>query len=81
MADDRLVRFAQDCSHAYGEAVRAFEITELTAERYAERPLQDGPFLRPGGSGWNAGGMHHVDVRPAPDGGFMAAVDGWTSRS
>jgi len=79
VADDRLVRFAQDCSRAYGEAVRAFEIIELTAGRYAERPLQDRAFLGPGGSSWNAGGMHHVDVQPAPDGGFVAAVDGWTS--
>lgn len=78
-SDDRLIRFGQDCSRAYGEAVRAFEIIELTETAYAERPLGSGALLGPGDGGWNAGGMHHIDVQHAPDGALLAAVDGWTA--
>jgi hypothetical protein len=35
--DARTIRFAQDCRASYGAAVRAFEITRLTATEYAER--------------------------------------------
>lgn len=73
----RLVRFAQDCGPAYGTAVRAVEITRLTVDDYAERPLAGGPVLGPAGRGWNAGGMHHVDAVPRDDGTWLAAVDGW----
>ncbi|NNM28105.1 MAG: hypothetical protein HKO57_01170, partial [Akkermansiaceae bacterium] len=37
VAGGRPVRFAQDCSEVYGGAVRAFEITTLTADTYEER--------------------------------------------
>jgi len=76
-ADERLVRFAQNCVPAYGTDVRAFEITRLTPETYSERPLGAAPILGPRGTGWNAGGMHHVDPVRLPDGGWLAAVDGW----
>lgn len=75
----RLVRFAQDCSREYGAAVRAFEVTELTMESYAEREISDRPVLAGSGVGWNACGMHHIDAQPHPDGGWIAAVDGWLS--
>jgi hypothetical protein len=72
----RIVRFAQDCSRVYGESVRAIEIVELTTTSYAERELPGGPFLAGSAGGWNAGGMHHVDVQR--DGArWLAAVDGW----
>ncbi|MCB1021092.1 MAG: hypothetical protein KDC27_14265 [Acidobacteria bacterium] len=35
----RLIRPAQDCSQSYGGAIRFEEITELTDDRYASRPL------------------------------------------
>jgi hypothetical protein len=73
-----LLRFAQDCRESYGKAVRAFEITALDPWRYAERPSQIDPILGPSGAGWNACGMHHIDAGPCPDGGWLAAVDGWT---
>jgi len=73
----RLVRFAQVCTPDYGTAVRAFEITELTATTYGERELCAQPILGPSGSGWNASGMHHIDAHPLPDGNWIAAVDGW----
>ena len=76
----RLVRFGQDCSPVYGSAVHAFEIVELTPERYRERPLSQRPLMTGSGRGWNAGGMHHVDLQNDPRGGWIAAVDGWDLR-
>ena len=75
-ADGRLVRFAQNCRPAYGTDVRALEILTLTPDAYAERPLAAGPILGPG-TGWNAGGMHHVDPVCLGPGRWLAAVDGW----
>jgi hypothetical protein len=73
----RLIRFAQVCTPDYGTAVRAFEITALTATTYSERELTPAPILGPGGTGWNACGMHHIDAHRLPDGTWIAAVDGW----
>jgi hypothetical protein len=70
----RLIRFSQDGVPWYGRRVLAFEITELTPERYRERPL--GPVLLPG-EGWNRDGMHHLDPQPDGEGGWIAAVDGF----
>ena len=73
----RIFRFAQCHRPVYGTSVRAFEVTELSACCYAERPVARDPLLAGSGTGWNAGGMHHLD--PLVDGaGVLAAVDGWT---
>jgi len=74
---DGLLRFAQDCHPVYGSAVRAFEVTDLTASRYQEREAADRPVLGGSGTGWNAGGMHHVDAHRLDDGRWLACVDGW----
>lgn len=74
-----LVRFAQSGVPYYGTSVRAFEITRLTLHEYEERALADHPILGPTHSGWNACGMHHIDVHHLEDGHWIAAVDGWTS--
>jgi hypothetical protein len=58
-------------------AVRAFEVEELSVDRYAERPLGPEPVLTGSGVGWNAGGMHHVDAHRRPAGDWIACVDGW----
>jgi hypothetical protein len=72
----RLLRFAQDCFPVYGSAVRAFEITRLTPEDYAEREVEMSPALAPGPEGeWNATGMHHVAPHRLPGGGWIASVD------
>jgi len=77
----RLIRFAQDCRKCYGEQVWAFAITELTPVAYREEPIGDAPIIGPaGGSGWNAGGMHHLDVHRVADGRWVACVDGWRTR-
>lgn len=74
----RRLRFAQDCSRIYGEALAAFEIVELDRERYRERPL--GRVLAPGAAPWNAAGMHQLDAhRIAGNSGadwWLACVDG-----
>lgn len=74
----RCFRFAQVCQPDYGTAVRAFEILTLNTEEYREREAQADPILAPSGQGWNARGMHHIDVQIDSSGGVIAAVDGWT---
>jgi hypothetical protein len=74
--DGRLYRFAQDCGPRYGSGVRAFEITCLAPDRYAERECAESPILGPAGEGWNGKGMHHVDAWPIAPDRWIAAVDG-----
>jgi hypothetical protein len=76
--DDRLFRFAQDCALSYGTAVRAFEITQLSERCYSEVECTTGPILAGSGAGWNRDGMHHIDAHRAPEGDWIACVDGWT---
>lgn len=75
-AAEGTVRFAQDCSSRYGASVTPLLVTDLSADTYAERSLTERPWLGGSGNGWNAGGMHHVDVHPNA-GGWLACVDGW----
>ncbi len=72
---DTPYRLAQDCVPRYGSAVRAFAITALREDAYAERECAQSPIVR-AGAGWNRKGMHHVDAWPSPSGGWIAAVDG-----
>ena len=74
--DGRLYRFAQDCGPRYGSGVRAFEITRLTPDDYAERECAESPILGPTGAGWNGKGMHHVDAWPVGPDQWIAIVDG-----
>jgi hypothetical protein len=74
---DRVLRFAQGARPDYGTDVRAFEITTLTPDAYAEREVPGGPVLTASGRGWNRRGMHHIDVHPLADGRWLACVDGW----
>jgi hypothetical protein len=74
--DGRLIRFTQDCVPAYGTAVRAFEISELTESTYREEELPGGAILTAGAEGWNSLGMHHIDPQPLAEGGWIASVDG-----
>ncbi len=76
-----MIRYAQNCHPAYGTDVRALEVTELTTTAYSERELGGNPVLEPGGAGWNASGMHHIDAHPTQTGGWIACVDGWISAS
>ncbi len=73
--DNKLFRFSQDCLAQYGSCVRTFEILKLTPTTYTEVEIGHGPVLKASGSGWNAAGMHHIDVQQH-DGQWLACVDG-----
>jgi hypothetical protein len=75
---DRLYRYTMDVAPPIGtHQVWAYEITELTPTRYAERLAADHPVLQPGHSGWNQQAMHQIDpVQVGPD-EWVASVDGF----
>lgn len=72
---DKTYRLTQDDFPTYGIQVFAFEITELSEETYKENPVMEAPVVTGSGHGWNAKGMHHVDLHKI-GGKFIAAVDG-----
>lgn len=75
--EDRILLFLQQCVSGYGEQVRAFEVTELSPDGYADAELAESPTVQATDSsvGWNSGKMHHVD--PWYDGtAWRCAVDG-----
>jgi hypothetical protein len=74
--NNRPVRFAQDCSPYYGTAVRAFEVSVLTASNYEEREFDLSPILTAGKETWRRLGMHHIDPHFV-NGQWLACVDGW----
>jgi len=68
--------FFQDCTRRYGERVWAYQVTELTPERYRDERVADEPVVGPtSGLGWNSGRMHHVDAWLLDD-RWLCAVDG-----
>lgn len=71
-------RFAQDCVPSYGHSVHALRIDRLSRCVYHEQETSSLPLLGPGQEWWHAGGMHHVDAHPTPQ-GWLACVDGWHS--
>ena len=76
--DGRIIRFAQDDYPIYGNAVRAFEVTELTTKTYEEKEIPGNPLLKATGRGWNKRGMHHIDPHQLNNGKWIACVDGFT---
>jgi hypothetical protein len=83
--DGRIIRYAQDDEPTYGNAVRAFEITELTTTRYEEKGVNPDPILIPrkpglGRTGWNAKGMHHIDPYQIDKNKWIACVDGYRQK-
>lgn len=75
--NDRIIRFSQNDKYCYGASVRAFEVLTLSDTQYREREITESPVLQAGDRGWNAMGMHHVDVQQFGDRSWIAAVDGW----
>ena len=73
--NDKLYRFAQDCDPEYGMQVFAIEITKISEEFYEEKLASETPVVTMTGSGWNAAGMHQVDVQKVGD-KWIAVVDG-----
>ena len=74
--DDRIVRYTQDDDPTYGNRVRAFEITKLTTTSYEEKEVSENPILKPGRTGWNGKGMHHIDPHYTDKNKWIACVDG-----
>jgi len=72
---ERLYRVGQDTFPQYGLAVGLFEITTLNREEYVEVAHPDNPILRGSGDGWNADGMHHLDLQQV-DGRWLGVADG-----
>lgn len=81
VSDGEVIRYAQDCYPAYGSQVWAFEITDLTPETFSEREVNQRPILTGSGIGWNASGMHHLDLHWREDGRCIACVDGFMWRT
>lgn len=73
--DGKIYRLAQDCSWRYGQAVLAFEITQLSKDRYeeAEHPTT---VLTAQRNKWNSYGMHHLHAQRTSDGRWICSVDG-----
>ena len=75
--DGRLYRFGQDDAPSYGRQLWAFQIDRLTTQEYSEHRLSEKPLLTASGSGWNATGMHHIDLHRTADGkSWLACLDG-----
>jgi hypothetical protein len=73
---DKLFRLAQDHKLRYGHQLWSLEITKLTMDEYLETPTSVEPILTAAGNGWNAIGMHHMDLHITDEGKRLACVDG-----
>jgi len=73
--DNRLFRIAQDTYPEYGLQLFAFEILELTATTYTERPIREGPILKGKGKAWFRDRIHHLDAHQTTNGNWIAAID------
>ncbi len=77
MFDNKIFRFAQDCSLRYGTSVRAFAIAKFMSKHLRRsRKHNRSPILTASGDGWNASGMHHIDAHRQTNGQWLACVDG-----
>lgn len=75
--DNRLIRFTQDCSFAYGYNVQAIQIETLTKTEYreAEIPTDQQYLFELGTMSSNHLGMHHIDFLMLKDDRCIACVD------
>lgn len=72
---NKIIRLAQDCESYYGKQVFAYEIIKLNELEYEERKFSEKPLISESGKGWNAKGMHHIDI-VSMDKKWIALVDG-----
>ncbi len=79
VVDGKLYRIGQDCEPTYGNAARAFEVTELTTTTYAEKIIET-PLVQASGEGWNSDAMHHLDAVRLSDGSWLAVTDALGAR-
>jgi hypothetical protein len=71
----KMFRIAQDCSPYYGIQTFAYEISHISTTEYKEVLYSTKPITRFSGKGWNAVGMHHVDLQYINN-KWYACVDG-----
>ena len=76
LIDNKLYRFAQDDYPTYGHQIRTFEIKNLSTTEYQENEISESPIFKASGSGWNAHGMHHIDLHKFSEKSWIACVDG-----
>lgn len=58
----------QDCTSQYGNALRVFEVNNLSTSSYSDSPITAKPVLNGQGLiGWNSGRMHHLDIQYQDD--------------
>ena len=74
--EGKLYRFAQDDYKLYGNKLWAFQITELSTTGYAEKLTPNNPILKASGKGWNALGMHQLDIHRVSKDRWIGCVDG-----
>jgi hypothetical protein len=72
--DGTLYRLGMDCDPTYGRQVRAFQITEISPDRYVEKMVER-PLVKATSKGWNALAMHHVDALQTGRNEWIAVVD------
>ncbi|MDL1984792.1 MAG: hypothetical protein LWX54_11500 [Deltaproteobacteria bacterium] len=80
MLNGRIIRYTQDDFPTYGNQIRVFEITKLTAADYEEEEMNESPILKKSGTGWNGFGMHHIDPHKINEENWIAVVDGYSGR-
>lgn len=73
--NDRLYRLAQDGYIEYGQQVFAFEVKNLSNTDYNEQIVSKSPIISRSGDGWNAAGMHHLDIQYI-NGKWFGVADG-----
>ncbi|WP_248910118.1 glucosamine inositolphosphorylceramide transferase family protein [Halocatena marina] len=77
VVDDRLFLYFQDSVENYGDAVRCYEVTDLSPSTYADQEVSGSPVLHEFGSDWANDGMHTFDPWwLGPGKGWRCAVDG-----
>lgn len=75
---NKLYRFTMDIDPPVGtHQVMAYEITDISPARYAEKLAQETPVVMPSGSGWNGEAMHQLDPVQADANSWIASVDGF----
>ena len=79
--DDKIYRFAQDCSRRYGEKLHLLEITSLSEKHFSQKHIRT--FLAPDiqKEDWKSRKMHHFSsVKHGNSLIFAIDGEGWESR-
>lgn len=75
--EKKIIRFSQDHSNYYGEKVRAFEIKELSENKYKEVEL--GTVIKKSNEyrTWNKDGMHTFEINRIEKNDYLLVADGF----